>query len=63
MCVLKMDLKLNVVDYFAPSNEYYYSSQDMDLGNTGPLIIPNTKLLFVGSTKYGQGTIKIFYFL
>ncbi len=55
MCYLKLRAStLKVVDYFAPYNEQSLSDQDLDLGNSGPLLIPNTNRLFGGGTKYGS---------
>jgi len=54
MAVIKMSLQLTLEDYFVPANWKQYSNGDLDLGGCGPTIIPNTKYLFVGMTKYGS---------
>ena len=43
---------LSLLDYFAPSNESSLSSQDVDLGASGPMAIPGTKYL-IGGGKEG----------
>jgi uncharacterized repeat protein (TIGR03806 family) len=55
MCFLKLDANLAVVDWFSPKDQAFLSSRDADVGNTGPLFIPGTRVLFAGSTKYAQG--------
>ncbi len=55
MCVLKLSPGLSVLDWFSPANEKNWSDQDLDLGNSGPVLIPGTSLLFTGGTKYGRG--------
>jgi len=60
MCVLKMNPDLTVVDYFAPALEALDSSEDLDIGNVGPVLIPNTQLLFLGATKYKKGDLLYF---
>ena len=55
MCVLRLDPQLGVQDWFSPADEKSWSDQDLDLGNCGPVLIPGTRLLFVGGTKYGRG--------
>lgn len=52
--VLKLDAAngLNLVDWFTPSNWSDLDSNDLDLGSSGPLIIPGTNLL-AGAGKAG----------
>ena len=38
--VLKLDQNLNVVDYFTPMDQACRQANDMDLGSSGPLILP-----------------------
>ncbi len=45
---------LSVVDWFAPRDELSRSNVDADLGNVGPLLIPNTSRVFLGGTKFGS---------
>jgi len=54
MCLLKMDLTLKVVDYFVPANWKSYSQSDQDLGSCGSALIPNSKYIIVGISKYGS---------
>jgi len=54
MSVIKMSLDFKMIDYFTPANWQSYSNGDLDLGGCGPTLIPNTKYLFVGITKYGS---------
>ncbi|HLX60752.1 MAG TPA: MBG domain-containing protein [Planctomycetota bacterium] len=53
MCFMKLSPTLQVLDYFAPSNELSFSNADQDVGNTGVLMIPGTNRLVCGGTKYG----------
>jgi hypothetical protein len=54
MAVLKMSFDLKIQDYFVPAKWQSFSNADLDLGGCGPIIIPNTKYLFVGVTKYAS---------
>ena len=45
--------QFQVVDYFTPSNQAMLSSNDIDLGNSGPMRIPGTNYL-VGGGKEGK---------
>ncbi len=45
-------LGLTPVDYFAPYNQQDLTARDLDLGSTGPMLIPDTNLL-VGGSKGG----------
>lgn len=38
--VLKLDANLNVVDYFTPMDQACRQSNDLDLGSSGPLVVP-----------------------
>jgi hypothetical protein len=42
-----------VKDYFTPCNASYLNSQDMDLGSSGPVLIPGAEIVF-GGGKEGQ---------
>ena len=39
---------LQVKDYFSPCNQKFMSNLDLDLGSAGPVLIPDTNLLFGG---------------
>jgi len=54
MAVIKMSMNFELVDYFVPADWEKFSNGDLDLGGCGPALIPNTKYLFVGMTKYGS---------
>jgi len=54
MCLLKLNQKLEVVDYFTPANWKSYSQADQDLGSCGSALIPNSNYMIVGITKYGS---------
>ena len=41
---------MSLLDWFTPSDQAYLDANDLDLGSTGPLLIPNTNLL-VASAK------------
>ncbi len=41
---------ISLLDWFTPSDQAYLDANDLDLGSTGPLLIPNTNLL-VASAK------------
>ena len=45
---------LAVLDWFAPHDESSRSNGDLDVGNIGPLLIPNTSRVFMGNTKFGS---------
>ena len=62
--VLKMgwnenDNVLSVLDYFTPYNQLQLSQQDLDLGSSGPLILPDQPGLFPHELVAGgkQGTL------
>ena len=46
---------LSVADWFTPFDNWTQSAYDFDLGNAGLTLIPGTKLLFGGATKFGSG--------
>jgi hypothetical protein len=46
---------LSVADWFTPFDGWAQSAYDYDLGNAGVTLIPGTKLLFGGATKFGTG--------
>jgi hypothetical protein len=54
MAVIKMSFDFTIQDYFVPAAWQQYSNGDLDLGGCGPTLIPNTKYIFVGMTKYGS---------
>ncbi len=55
MCFLKLGLgDLRVLDWFAEAKARKDSDADSDLGNVGPVLIPDTGVLFAGATKYGR---------
>jgi hypothetical protein len=47
------DDSLVVKDYFTPCNEAHLSERDLDLGSSGPLLVPGTDLI-VGGGKQGR---------
>jgi PQQ-like domain len=42
---------LSVLDYFTPSDYSYLETQDVDLGSTGSMLIPNTSVLVSGGKE------------
>src|ERR1043165_8017305 len=54
MCILKLSPSLQVLDWFATSNELDFSNQDADTGNTGVAMIPGTDRMLTAGTKYGR---------
>lgn len=44
---------LGVKDWFTPYNQPFLSKYDMDFGNCGPLLIPNTNLIVQGTKHEG----------
>jgi len=53
MGAIKLSLQLELEDYFVPAKWAEYSQKDEDMTACGPALIPNTKYLLVGVTKYG----------
>ena len=49
MLKLNPNSSLALSDWFTPDNQEYLSSADLDLGVSGPLLLPNTNLLLGGS--------------
>ncbi|MHB8627217.1 MAG: PQQ-binding-like beta-propeller repeat protein [Aggregatilineales bacterium] len=52
--ILKLDPsggQIRLADWFVPSNEAYLDNQDLDLGVTGPVLIPGTNYLLVGGKQ------------
>ncbi len=47
------DSGITVADYFTPFNADYLNGNDLDVGTSGTVMIPNTSLL-VGGEKHGQ---------
>jgi len=45
--------KLEVADWFTPYNQPALTTYDLDFGNCGPLLIPNTNLLVQGTKHQG----------
>jgi hypothetical protein len=41
--LMKMDASLNVVDYFTPLDQLCRQNNDMDLGSSGPMVLPTQK--------------------
>ena len=55
MSIVKLSTpNLTVVDWFAPRDQLSRSNADLDTGNCGPLLIPNTSRVFAGGTKFGS---------
>jgi len=55
MCYLKLSTpNLQVVDWFAPHDQLFFSQMDLDLGNSGLVGIPGTNRLFGGASKFGS---------
>ena len=55
MSIVKVSTpSLAVLDWFAPHDEASKSNSDSDVGNIGPLLIPNTSRVFMGNTKFGS---------
>src|ERR1043165_4149686 len=54
MCYMKLSPTLQVLDWFAPSNQLNFSNADQDVGNTGVLMIPGTNRIVSGGTKYAR---------
>jgi hypothetical protein len=42
---------LSVVDWFTPHNQDYLNEYDLDLGSTGPVLLPGTSLLLGGGKE------------
>ncbi len=49
--VLKLTPSLGISDWFTPGNYASLNAGDLDLGSSGPLLIPNTTLLFAGGKQ------------
>src|SRR5579859_2254957 len=52
--VIKLDPsggQIRYVDSFTPSNEAYLGTQDLDIGVTGPVLIPGTNYIFAGGKQ------------
>ena len=46
--VIELDANLNVVSFFAPSTWARENSRDLDLGTTGPVLLPGGKVFVAG---------------
>jgi outer membrane protein assembly factor BamB len=46
--IIRLDAGLQVVDYFAPSNWPSLNARDADLGSTGPVLLPGSRVLAMG---------------
>lgn len=46
--VLKLSPSLQVLDWFTPDNYSYLNNNDLDLGSSGPLLIPNSNMMVTG---------------
>jgi outer membrane protein assembly factor BamB len=54
--LVKLDLQgqtLAVVDYFTPCNFKFLNDRDLDLGSSGPVLIPDTPARIIGGGKEG----------
>lgn len=51
--VLRLSPTLQLQDGFAPSQWQKDNSKDVDLGSTGPLLLPNNQLFIAGKSKIG----------
>ncbi len=49
---VKLDPQLNVIGWFTPSNYKRLNREDLDLGSTGPVLLPDSKQL-IGGGKEG----------
>jgi outer membrane protein assembly factor BamB len=46
--IIRLDPRLNLVDYFAPSNWAQLNAGDKDLGSLGSVLLPNGRVLAMG---------------
>lgn len=46
--VIKLSPNLSLMDWFTPDNYRYFNDEDLDLGGSGPLLIPNANRLLSG---------------
>lgn len=46
--ILKLSPSLSVLDWFTPDNYSYLNANDLDLGSSGPLLVPNSNTLLTG---------------
>ena len=51
--VIRLTPALERSDFFAPSNAPELSSADLDLGSTGPLLLPHSRAFIIGKTGVG----------
>jgi outer membrane protein assembly factor BamB len=51
--VIRLTPALQRSDYFAPSNAPEMSSADLDLGSTGPVLLPHARAFIMGKTGVG----------
>ncbi len=51
--VVRLTPQLRVSGYFAPSNAPTLSGSDLDLGSTGPILLPDSRTLIIGKTGVG----------
>jgi outer membrane protein assembly factor BamB len=51
--VIRLTAALKETGYFAPSNAPQLSGSDLDLGSTGPLLLPQSRAFIIGKTGVG----------
>jgi hypothetical protein len=51
--VIRLTPTLRQGGFFAPSNAVALSGQDLDLGSTGPLLLPGSRAFIIGKTGVG----------
>jgi outer membrane protein assembly factor BamB len=51
--VIRLTPTLRQSGFFAPSNAAALSGQDLDLGSTGPLLLPGSRVFMIGKTGVG----------
>ena len=51
--VIRLTPTLHASGYFAPSNAPSMSSDDLDLGSTGPVLLPGSRAFIIGKTGVG----------
>lgn len=48
---VRLDTELRLEDYFAPYNQQQLQDEDLDLGSTGIMLVPGTRLLVLGGKE------------
>jgi outer membrane protein assembly factor BamB len=51
--VIRLTPTLHETDYFAPANAPAMSASDLDLGSTGPVLLPGSRAFIIGKTGVG----------